>query len=143
MLRTIRLIAAAPVVELLAVAGILVPGALVFFALDATVTARLIGMAQLALWTAPAAGFAACALGGWWVARGASAGHERNGLALGIAVALIDLALLVANGAPFGVLMVTSIVARVAGGYCGGVLAKRARYRITSGAASQPPPSAL
>jgi hypothetical protein len=77
------------------------------------------------------------------VARGASHAHERNGSALGATVAAIDLALMLASGASFGPLLVSSPAARVVGGYCGGLLAKRRRYKATPGAASQPPPSAL
>jgi hypothetical protein len=127
-LRIGRLAAAAPVAELLAVAGIIAPGVAVFFSLDATVTGRMVEMQRLASWTAPTAGFVFCLLGGWWVARRAGDAAERNGIALGIVVALIDLALLIASGAPFGVLYVSSFVARVAGGYFGGALAhKRSR----------------
>ena len=132
-LRTRRLIVAAPITELLAVLGMLVPGAMLFESLDATTTARMVEVQRLALWTAPTAGFVFSVLGGWWVARPASNAHERNGLALSVAVALIDLALLIASGAPFGVLFVSSLASRIAGGYCGGVLAKR-RARAVVGA---------
>jgi hypothetical protein len=125
-LRGRRLIVAAPIAELLAVAVMVASGALVFAFLDATVTARIIEMQRVAFWVAPAAGFVACALGGWWVARRPGAGEDHNGLALGIVVAVIDLALLVASGAPVGVLTLTSVVGRIAGGYCGGLLARRA-----------------
>jgi hypothetical protein len=130
-LRAGRLLVATPVAELLAVMGMLVCGAILFATLNATITGRMVGIRQLAFWTAPTAGFVFCLLGGWWVARGASAGHERNGVALGVAAAAIDLALLVVNGAPFGVLMVSSVAGRIAGGYCGGLLAKR-RARATA-----------
>ena len=50
-------------------------------------------MQRLAILTGPAAGFLACLLGGCGSAARA-AGHERNGLVLGIAVAIVDLALL-------------------------------------------------
>jgi hypothetical protein len=105
-----------PLAELLAVVGIVVPGGIAFAFVDATLTARIMEMQQLTLWTAPVAGFVACLLGGWWIARGAVADHARNGLALGVGVAAIDVVLLVASGAPPGVLMVTSAVGRVAGG---------------------------
>lgn len=126
MLRTRRLIVAVPIVELLCVIGMVVPAGLAFVLFDATVTARILEMQRLALWTAPTAGFVFCLLGGWWVARRPQAGEERNGLLLGVAVAAIDLALLIAAGAPLGALMVVSVVGRLAGGYCGGVLAARA-----------------
>lgn len=124
-LRAGRLIVATPIAELFAVIGMLACGAILFVNLNATITGRIVGMQQLALWTAPTAGFVFCVLGGWWVARGAGTGHERNGLTLGVAVAAIDVALLVVTGAPLGVLMVSSVAARIAGGYCGGVLARR------------------
>jgi hypothetical protein len=128
-LRARRLIVAAPIAELLAVLGMLVPGGILFGSLDATSTGRMVEAQRLALWTAPTAGYVFCLLGAWWVARRANDAHERNGLALGVVVALIDFALLIASGAPFGVLMLSSVTARIAGGYCGGVLAKRATYR--------------
>jgi hypothetical protein len=129
-LRIGHLIVAAPIVELLAIAGIVVPGNIAFATLDATVTARILEVQRLALWTAPTAGFVFCLLGGWWVARRASADHERNGLVLGIAVAAVDLGLLIVSGAPFGLLMVTSVAGRIAGGWCGGMLAKPRAQRI-------------
>jgi len=133
-LRVRRLFVAVPLAELLAVLGIVVPGGIAFAFTDATVTARIIEMQQLALWTAPAAGFASCLLGGWWVARGAIAGHERNGLVLGLGVAVIDLVLLVASGAPLGALLASSALSRIAGGYCGGKIAgtpRRLRNALT------------
>jgi hypothetical protein len=132
-LRVRRLIVAAPITELLAVLGMLVPGAILFGSLDATTTGRMVEVQRLAVWTAPAAGFVFCLLGGWWVARRASNAHERNGLALGVAVALIELALLIASDAPFGLLFVSAIASRIAGGYSGGLLAKR-RARAVAGA---------
>ena len=120
-----RLFIATPITELLAVVGMLVPALAQFAMLKATVTARMFEMQATVLWSAPAAGFLFCLLGGWWVARGAGVAHERNGVVLGAAVAVVDLALLIVSGAPFGVLMVSSVVSRVAGGYCGGRIAKR------------------
>jgi hypothetical protein len=127
-----RLVVATPVTELLAIVGMLVPALTQFALLKATVTARMFEMQATALWSAPAAGFLFCLLGGWWVARGAGATHERNGVVLGAAVAVTDLALLIVSGAPFGVLMASSVVSRVAGGYCGGMIAKRRAQRSKS-----------
>ena len=124
-LRTARLLVATPVTELLAVAGLLFPTLVAFATLKATVTARMFAMQDIALLSAPVAGFVLCLLGGWWVARGANTAHLRNGIVLGIAVAAIDLVLLIASGAPFGVLMTLSVASRVAGGYCGGAVARR------------------
>ena len=123
-LRVGRLFVATPITELLAVVGMLVPALAQFAMLKATVTARMFEMQATALWSAPVAGLLFCLLGGWWVARGASGAHERNGVARRC-VAAIDLALLIVSGAPFGVLMASSVVSRVAGGYCGGMIAKR------------------
>jgi hypothetical protein len=117
---------------LLAVAGMMAPAVLTFFSSNATLRLRIVEMQHVALWAGPAAGFAACLLGGWWVARGADAAHERNGVALGSTVALIDLVLLLASGAPFGALLVLSLAARLVGGYCGGLLAKRAAAIVRS-----------
>jgi len=123
-LRYRRLLVATPSAELLAVAGMLVPAMVPFVTMKATVTARMFEMQDVALWSGPAAGFVFCLLGGWWVARGASAAHARNGIALGIAVAAVDLVLLVASGAPIGTLMASSVASRVLGGYCGGAIAR-------------------
>jgi hypothetical protein len=128
-LRGGRLLVATPITEVLAVVGMLVPALAPFAMLEATVTARMFEMQATALWSAPVAGFLFCVLGGWWVARGASGANERNGVVLGAAVAVIDLALLIVTGAPFGVLMASSVVSRVAGGYCGGMIAKRRAQR--------------
>jgi hypothetical protein len=135
-LRADRLILATPTVELLAVAGMLVPGLVQFATLNATVTARMLEMQATTLWAAPAAGFLFCLLGGWWMARGVEVAHERNGLALGVAVAVVDLALLLVSGAPFGVLVVSSFMSRIAGGYCGGVIARRRARRMSVAAAT-------
>jgi hypothetical protein len=126
-LRVGRLLVAIPITELLAVASMLVPSLMQFALLQATVTARMFEMQATALWSAPVAGFLCCLLGGWWVARGAGGAHERNGVALGSAVAVIDLVLLAISGAPFGVLMASSVVSRIAGGYCGGLVARQLR----------------
>jgi hypothetical protein len=113
----------------------LAPAMIAFMTFDATVRARITEMQWVAGWAAPAAGFVFCLLGGWWVARGITAGHERNGLTLGIGVALIELALLIVSGAPFGALYVSALAARIAGGYCGGLVAKRRARRFALQAA--------
>lgn len=129
-LRVGRLLVATPITELLAVAGMLVPSLVQFAMLKATVTARMFEMQATALWSAPAAGFLFCLLGGWWVARSVEVAHERNGVVLGAAVAVIDVALLVVSGAPFGALMASSFVSRIVGGYCGGMIALRRARRV-------------
>jgi hypothetical protein len=129
-IRMSRLVIATPVVELLAVAGMLVPSLLQLATLKATITARIFEMQATALWSAPLAGFLFCLLGGWWVARGVGVAHQRNGLLLGASVAVIDLVLLIASGAPFGALMALSFVSRVFGGYCGGTIALLRARRV-------------
>jgi hypothetical protein len=131
-LRIGRLLVATPIAELLAVAGLLVPGLVGFATIKATVTSRMFEMQAIAQWSAPLAGFVFCLLGGWWVARRASIAHKRNGLALGIAVASTDLVLLVASGAPFGLLMVSSVASRIVGGYVGGAIVRRRMSRLAA-----------
>jgi hypothetical protein len=131
-LRVGRLLVAAPIAELLAVAGLLVPGLVGFVTIKATVAARMFEMQAIAQWSAPLAGFLFCLLAGWWVARRASTAHARNGLVLGIAVAATDLVLLVASGAPFGLLMASSAASRIVGGYVGGAIARREMSRLAA-----------
>ena len=138
-LRIRRLALAAPVAELVAAAMLaaLLPtllasgrGSLVYQIMEAQ---------RLALWVSPIGGFIVCALAGWWVARRARDDAERNGLALGISVALLDLALMIISGAPFGALMVLSVVGRIAGGYAGGRWAGRRPSVMTVPQASRTP----
>ena len=77
-LRPRRLLIAVPLAELLAVAGMMAPAMIAFATFNATVTARILEMQHVALWSGPAAGFLFCLLGGWWVARGAVAVGERR-----------------------------------------------------------------
>ena len=123
-LRIRRLAIAAPLAEVVAVAMLtaLLPALLASG--RGTLVYQIMAAQRLALWVGPIGGFLVCALAGWWVARlGPDA--ERNGLALGIIVAVLDLALLTLSGAPFGALMVLSAIGRVAGGYAGGWWAGR------------------
>jgi hypothetical protein len=69
-----------------------------------------------------------CALGGYWVATGvADSRRTGNGLAVGIAAALLDLVTAAALGAQFQLLLVVSNLGRIAGGTLGGWLASRSR----------------
>lgn len=120
-----RLAIAAPLAELLPVAMLTVLLPILLASGGGTLVYQMMQAQRLALWVAPAGGFIACALGGWWVSRRAAIDAERNGLALGVAVAAIDLALLAVSGAPFGLLMLVSAIGRIAGGYCGGWWAGR------------------
>jgi hypothetical protein len=126
-LRILRLAVAAPVAELVTVGMLaaLLPALLA--AGGATLVYQIMAAQRLALWVGPIGGFLACAVGGWWVARRADADAERNGLTLGIIVAVLDLVLLTVSGAPVGALMSLSAVGRVGGGYAGGWWAARRR----------------
>ena len=128
-LPALRLTIAAPLAELAGVV-IMTAVAVVFFgARNATLTQRMIELQALGLWVGPIAGFLCCLLGGWWVARRVGVAHERSGIALGVAVAILDVLLLIVSGAPIGALMALSIAARIAGGYCGGRLARHRSAR--------------
>jgi hypothetical protein len=124
-LRVRRLAIAAPLAELIPVAALTALLPMLLASGEGTLVYQITEAQRLALWVGPIGGFLACALGGWWVARGTFADPERNGLILGAAVAVFDLALLAVSGAPFGALMALSAIGRIAGGYIGGWLAGR------------------
>jgi hypothetical protein len=124
-LRVRRLAIAAPLAELIPVAVLTALLPILMASGGGTLVYQIMEAQRLAFWVGPIGGFLACALGGWWVARGTFADSERNGLILGVAVAVFDLVLLVVSGAPFGVLMALSAVGRIAGGYAGGWWAGR------------------
>jgi hypothetical protein len=124
-LKVRRLVIAAPVAELIPVTLLTALLPVLLASGTGTLVYQIIEAQRLALWVGPMGGFVTCALGGWWVSRGTFANAERNGLTLGVAVAVFDLALLVVSGAPFGALMVLSATGRIAGGYVGGWWAGR------------------
>ena len=97
-----------------------------------TLVYQIMQAQRLAFWIGPIGGFLACGLAGWWVARGDLVNAERNGLRLGVAVAVFDLALLTVSDAPFGALMVLSVIGRIAGGYAGGWWAGRKRSSLAA-----------
>jgi uncharacterized membrane protein len=138
-LRFRRLSIAAPVAEVVAVAMLtaLLPALLASG--GGTLVYQIMAAQRLALWVGPLGGFLVCALAGWWVARLARDDAERNGLALGVIVAVLDLALLTVGGAPFGALMVLSAIGRIAGGYAGGWWAGRRLSAMTVPLASRTP----
>lgn len=120
-----RLVIAAPVAELIPVAALTALLPILLASGTGTLVYQIMEAQRLALWVGPMGGFVVCVLGGWWVSRGTFADAERNGLTLGVAVAGLDLALLVVSGAPFGALMVLSATGRVTGGFVGGWWAGR------------------
>jgi hypothetical protein len=124
-LRVRRLAVAAPLAELIPVAMLTALLPLLLASGRGTLVYQIMQAQRLALWVGPMGGFVACALGGWWVSRRALVDAERNGLALGVAVAVFDLVLLAVSGAPLGALMVLSAAGRIAGGYADGWWAGR------------------
>ena len=80
---------------------------------------------RLGAWVGPVSGFVLCVAGGYWVAKGAGPYYLGNGVAVGLAAALVDVASAVALGASFHVLLLVSNVGRVLGGLLGGLLAAR------------------
>jgi hypothetical protein len=82
---------------------------------------------RLGVWVGPISGFVLCVAGGYWAARGAGPHYLGNGVAMGLAAALVDVASAVALGASVHVLLVVSNIGRVLGGLLGGLLAARSR----------------
>jgi hypothetical protein len=120
-----RLAIATPLAELVAVAMLVALLPALLASGSGTLVYQIMEVQRLALWVGPIGGFFVCALAGWWVARRSLGDAERNGLALGVTVAVFDLALLAVSGAPFGALMLLSVIGRIAGGYAGGWWAGR------------------
>ena len=79
---------------------------------------------RLGAWVGPLSGFLLCLLGGYWVARN-SGNPIRNGLCMGVAAVLLDLAVALAIGATFAPLLFLSNAGRVIGGTVGGYIASR------------------
>ncbi|NND00013.1 MAG: hypothetical protein HKN85_07515 [Gammaproteobacteria bacterium] len=75
---------------------------------------------RLGVWVGPIAGFVLCLLGGWWLARRNPTSAIATGLALGCAVAAIDIALLFFSGAEFQAIFLFSNVGRIVAGTLGG-----------------------
>lgn len=80
---------------------------------------------QLGEYVGPIGGALACFLGAWWAARGLAARHVLHGVLVGAVMAAIDIALLVASGAPFRLLFVGSNLGRILAGILGGWMAGR------------------
>ncbi len=124
-IRVGRIVLAAFAVEVLAVGVLVLLVALVGPSEQAAASAYA---ERLGYWVGPIAGFGFCLLGGWWVARGLAASHVLNGVALGVAVAAIDTAILFFSGAEFQPVFAISNIGRVSAGSIGGWLASRSRY---------------
>jgi hypothetical protein len=77
-------------------------------------------------WIGPISGALSTGIVAWMLARTASS-PVQIGVALGVAVAVLDLGLtlLAAQGTPFRLLFAVSALSRLAGGWLGGILAAR------------------
>jgi hypothetical protein len=77
-------------------------------------------------WIGPIGGTLSTCIVAWMIAR-AGSNPVRVGIALGVAVALLDLGLtlIAVKGTPFRLLYAISALSRFAGGYVGGLLAAR------------------
>jgi hypothetical protein len=77
-------------------------------------------------WIGPIGGALATAVVAWYIARSSSS-PVKVGIALGVAVAVLDLGLtlLAAKGQPFRLLFAVSVLSRIAGGWLGGLLVAR------------------
>ena len=84
---------------------------------------------RLGQWVGPISGFVLCGAGGYWVARGAIEARIANGVGVGIAGAVLDLATGFALGGTLNLLATVSNLGRVIGGTLGGWLATRAGGR--------------
>lgn len=125
MIRGRRVVIIAVIVEILAVASlILIPTALMFRNGLVTVENAEADLRSYGSWVAPAMGFLFCLMGGWWAARRLDSHHEWNGITVGLLAAALDVALLFYAGAPFAWVFVLSTGARIAGGYLGGRIAQ-------------------
>ncbi len=80
---------------------------------------------RLGYWVGPIAGFSFTLLGGWWIAKGLADSQVLNGFALGVAVAIIDVSIIVLSGADFLPIFVASNAGRVVAGTAGGWIAYR------------------
>lgn len=125
-LRLGRIVAAAVAAELLGVLALVV---LVMIFGPSGVEAAQPFAERLGAWVGPISGFVLTLLGGYWVAKGASAKPVHNGFATGIAAAALDIVAALALGASMQMLLVVSNAGRIVGGSVGGWLARRPAAR--------------
>ena len=84
---------------------------------------------RLGLWVGPVGGFIFTLLAAWWVARGLQTPPLTNGIIVGVAVAAIDVSILILSGAGFDPIFAISNAGRVIAGLIGGWLAGRSATR--------------
>jgi hypothetical protein len=82
---------------------------------------------QLGSWVGPLSGLLFCLAGGYWVARRTQPHSLGNGVAMGLAGALVDVLAAAAVGASLQSVLVLSNLGRIIGGTLGGLLASRRR----------------
>ena len=82
---------------------------------------------RLGRWVGPMSGFVLCLAGGYWVAKSSVEQRVAHGVTVGIAGAVIDLAIAGLLGAGLPLLLIVSNLGRVFGGTTGGWLASRTR----------------
>lgn len=80
---------------------------------------------RLGFYVGPISGFLFCLAGGYWVARRASSSFLANGLATGVAAAVLDILIAAVAGAPFHWILIVSNAGRIIAGTIGGLLAKK------------------
>lgn len=81
---------------------------------------------RMGQWVGPLSGFSFCLLGGWWVARRAlPAARIDNGVAVGVAGAVLDVAVALALTGTLAPLLIGSNLGRIVGGTFGGWMAAR------------------
>ena len=82
---------------------------------------------QTGVWFGPLSGAILCFLVARWLTGAMTAGQVLCGAALGLAVAIVDVALLVAGGTDFRLLFVASNILRVIAGSAGGLWSSQRR----------------
>lgn len=127
-LRVGRIVATAVAAEVLAVLSLVLLVGLFGPSDSAAVQAYA---ERLGYWVGPIAGFGFCLLGGYWVARGLTGSQVLNGFVLGLVVAGIDIAILVASGTAFEPVFAVSNIGRIIAGSLGGWIAHR--FQSSSG----------
>ncbi len=80
---------------------------------------------SLGVWVGPIAGFAFTLVGGWWVAKSLADSHLLNGFVLGLAVAIVDVSVLLFSEVGFLLIFAVSNIGRVIAGSIGGWIASR------------------